>query len=423
LKKVLIISPYFPPVNAADMQRIRMSLTYFKQFGLGAEVVTVNPRYCDFVKDDLLVETIPVDVKIYEVNAFSKNWTKWIGLGSIALRSLYFYYKKVNRLLKNNQYDLIYFSTTQFPVCVLGNYWNKRYHIPYVIDFQDPWHSDYYQNKPKHERPPKYCFSYRLNKFLEGIAMKRVGGLIAVTDSYISALKERYPHLRSVPSSVITFGAFDPDFKIAAKNNVASYIKKSDKISIAYVGVVGGIMEQSLTTLFSCLSLIKYQDLKLYESFEWFFIGTSYAPPGTGQKTVLPVAAMFCVDDCVYEQTDRITYYEALKTIMTADALLIIGSDEPHYTASKLYPYLLTQKPLLALFNVQSPALKVMDEYGAKYAYSYNAPDIDIRINDFLKELKSGQLTKQEYDVEAEKKYSAGNLTKRQCELFDQVME
>ena len=423
MKKVLIISPYFPPVNAADMQRVRMSLPYFEQFGWKAEVVTVNPRYSDFVKDDLLFETVPADLKIYEVNAFNKSWTRLIGLGSIALRSLYFYYKKVNELLENHPYDLIYFSTTQFPVCVLGNYWNKRYNVPYVIDFQDPWHSDYYQNKPKHERPPKYWFSYRLNKFLEAMAMKRVGGLIAVTDSYISNIQERYPHLHSVPSGVITFGAFVPDLKIATKNSIASYIKKkSDKIAIAYVGVVGGIMEQSLITLFSCLSSIKNNDVKLYESFEWFFIGTSYAPRGTGQKTVLPVAARFGVDDCVYEQTDRITYYEALKTIMTADALLIIGSDEPQYTASKLYPYLLTNMPLLALFNPQSPALEVLDEYGAKYAYSYNAPDIDIKINTFLKNIKSGQLTRQEYDVEAEKKYSAENMTKRQCELFDQVI-
>jgi len=73
LKKVLIISPYFPPVNAADMQRVRMSLPYFKQFGWDAEVVTVDPRYSDFVKDDLLLETVPAGLKIYGVNAFSKN--------------------------------------------------------------------------------------------------------------------------------------------------------------------------------------------------------------------------------------------------------------------------------------------------------------------------------------------------------------
>ena len=33
MKRLLIISPNFPPLNAADMQRVRMSLPYFKDFG------------------------------------------------------------------------------------------------------------------------------------------------------------------------------------------------------------------------------------------------------------------------------------------------------------------------------------------------------------------------------------------------------
>ena len=42
------------------------------------------------------------------------------------------------------------------------------------------------------------------------------------------------------------------------------------------------------------------------------------------------------------------------------DALFMPGSDDPAYTASKIYPYLLTRKPLLAIFNAESPALAVL---------------------------------------------------------------
>ncbi|MBC7913703.1 MAG: hypothetical protein H7Y07_06230, partial [Pyrinomonadaceae bacterium] len=141
VKRVLIISPYFPPSNAADMQRIRMSLPYFKDFGWDAEVVSIDPKHSDKVKDDYLLESIPDDIPVHMVQAFSKKWTSKFGLGSIALRSLWFYRQKVNGLLKQKQYDLIYFSTTQFPVCILGAYWKNRFGIPYVIDLQDPWHS------------------------------------------------------------------------------------------------------------------------------------------------------------------------------------------------------------------------------------------------------------------------------------------
>jgi len=424
-KRLLIISPYFAPINAADIHRVRMSLPYYAEFGWDGEVVTVHPKYSDFVKDDLLSEAIPGNIRIHYVKALAKKVTSKLGLGSIALRSLYFYYVKVAGLLKAQNYDLVYFSTTQFPVCILGYYWNKKFGIPYVIDFQDPWHTDYYEFKPKSERPPKYWFSYRLNRLFEAITMKKVGGLIAVTDTYISILAERYPWVRSVPSSTITFGAFKPDFQIAAKNEVKSFIKKSrGKIAIAYVGVAGEIMAPSLTALFKSLSMLKRTNHRLYKRFEWFFIGTSYAPPGTGKKTVVPIAKAFGVEDSVYEQTDRISYFEALKSIVTSDALLIIGSDEPTYTASKLYPYLLTNKPLLALFNAASPALEILQEYGAKYAYSYDkSADIGLKINDFLSALAAGEIGEQQYDPDAIEKYSAENMAKRQCELFDRVVD
>ena len=138
MKKVLIISPYFPPSNTADIQRVRMSLPYFRDFGWEAEVVTIDPRHSDMIKDPLLSLSINTDIKVHYVSAFSKSLTYKLGLGSIALRSLWFYRKKVDEILKLQPFDLIYFSTTQFPVCILGAYWKKKFKVPYVIDMQDP---------------------------------------------------------------------------------------------------------------------------------------------------------------------------------------------------------------------------------------------------------------------------------------------
>src|ERR1700761_549778 len=96
-KRLLIISPYFPPTNAADMQRVRMSLSYYTQFGWDAEVVTVNDIYSDLPKDKLLLQSIPPGLQVHTVNALDKRWTAMFGLGSIALRSLWFYKRKVNK--------------------------------------------------------------------------------------------------------------------------------------------------------------------------------------------------------------------------------------------------------------------------------------------------------------------------------------
>ena len=33
MRRVLIVSPSFPPISAADLHRVRMSLPYYREFG------------------------------------------------------------------------------------------------------------------------------------------------------------------------------------------------------------------------------------------------------------------------------------------------------------------------------------------------------------------------------------------------------
>ncbi|MDB5143950.1 MAG: hypothetical protein JWQ66_2663 [Mucilaginibacter sp.] len=346
------------------MHRIRTSLPYFKDFGWEAEIVSVAEKYSEVGKDDLLVQSVNADIKIHQVKALSKKLTSKIGLGSLALRSLWYYRQKVNDILKNEKYDLIYFSTTQFPVCVLGAYWKKRFNIPYVIDMQDPWHSEYYQDKPKLQQPSKYWFSYRLHKYLEPIAMKHVSGLISVSEHYINDLKTRYPvALTTVPSATITFGAFEQDLKIAIANQdkFESLLQKGYR-NIVYVGRGGIDMHKAIIPVFEALRNGLKSQPDVFCKLKFYFIGTSYAPQGKGNPTILPLAIKYGVENNVIEITDRISYYHSLITLIQADALFIPGSDDPKYTASKIYPYLLAKKTLLANFDENSSVVKILKE-------------------------------------------------------------
>ncbi|MDB5136110.1 MAG: hypothetical protein JWP37_2713, partial [Mucilaginibacter sp.] len=409
---------------AADMQRIRMSLPYFKDFGWDAEVVTVDTSFTEILKDDLLLQSIPADAKIHTVKAFNKRWTSKLGLGSLALRSLWFYRKKVNQLLKETRFDLIYFSTTQFPVCVLGAYWKKRFGIPYVIDMQDPWHSEYYQDKPSEQRPSKYWFSYRLNKYLEPVAMKHVDGLISVSESYIHDLKERYPQIKNIPAATITFGAFAPDLKIADDNrHLFTSLLDPEFTNIVYIGRGGADMHQAISVLFKALKDGFDMEPQIFNKIKIYFIGTSYAPNGMGKPTVLPLAKEFGVDSNIVEITDRISYYHSVATLQQADALFIPGSDDPKYTASKIYPYLLTRKPLLAIFNSKSSAIAILQEYGAEFVYSYNQlNDAGIKVYNFLKHAANPDIKEYDYNAAAIEKYAAKNMTGTQCLLFTAVL-
>jgi hypothetical protein len=404
------------------MQRVRMSLPYFAENGWNAEIVMVDDKYADLDKDHLLLESISSAIKIYQVKAFNKKWTSKIGLGSIALRSMPYYRSKVNELLKTGKYDLIYFSTTQFPICILGSYWKKRFGIPYVIDMQDPWHSDYYKNKPKDQQPSKYWLSYRLNKYLEPIALKNVDGLISVSETYIANLKSRYPVISDIPSAVITFGAFEPDMKIAENNqNSFSPLLKNGFKNIVYIGRGGNDMHRAITALFEAFKQILETDKNTFDQIRFYFIGTSYAPAGRGKATIMPLAKQFDIADYVVEITDRISYYHTLVTLQQADGLFIPGSDDPAYTASKIYPYLLTKKPLLAIFNKESSAINILKDYGLQTVYDYQEVQPDSIIG-FLRKVIKSDLKSERYNQAATKKYSAANMALQQCRLFDKVM-
>jgi len=406
------------------MQRVRMSLPYFGSLGWDAEVVTIDPRYSGIVHDELLLQSVPNDIPVHHIQAFDKSWTSKIGLGSLALRSLPFYRKKVNQLLAGKHFDLVYFSTTEFPVCILGAGWKKRFGVPYVIDMQDPWHSDYYQDKPKNQRPRKYWFSYRLNKYLEPRAMKDAGGLISVSQSYIDDLKARYPVIKNIPAATITFGAFAPDLQIAS-DNLKRFKPLLDTgfISLVYIGRGGADMHNAVSVLFRALARGLEEEPALFKKLKVYFIGTSYAPAGQGKQTILPLAHEIGIANSIVEITDRISYYHTLATLQQADGLFIPGSDDPKYTASKIYPYLLTRKPLLAIFNPGSPAIDVLNEYGIENVYGYeSSPEADNAIFQFLKKLAEKKMDAAHPNPEAEAKYAAENMARRQCELFNTVI-
>jgi len=403
------------------MQRIRTSLPYFKEFGWDATVVTVDEKYSEMVKDDLLLQSVPEYTKIYKIKALNKKLTSKFGLGTLSLRALWYYRQKVNAILKKEKYDLIYFSTTQFPVCILGAYWKKRFGVPYVIDMQDPWHSNYYKDKPKEQQPAKYWFSYRLHKYLEPIAMKQVDGLISVSENYIDDLKSRYQNLKQVPSATITFGAFSPDLKIAADNKKKfKSLLQSGFINVVYIGRGGMDMHKAIIPVFEALKKGLTDQPQLFNKLKLYFIGTSYAPAEKAIPTILPLAKKYEVDNIVIEVTGRISYYHTLVTLQEADALFIPGSDDPKYTASKIYPYLLTNKPLLTIFNKDSSAVKVINEC-TKNVMSLTFSNDSTNLTDSLYKIFadwSNGLFKSIALSENFESYNSKNLTGKQTELF-----
>lgn len=425
MKRVLIISPHFPPVNAADMQRVRHSLPYFKEMGWEAEVVTVNLEYVEqYSVDNLLMETIPTDVKVHYVDAYEASKTRKFGLGSLSMRSFFHYRKYVDRLLKKQKFDLIYFSTTLFHVMALGPHWKKKFGVPFILDIQDPWRNDFYLDKPKSERPPKFFLSYNIDKYLEAYTMKAVDGIISVSNGYVDTLTERYANLSKDMFKVIPFGYSTLDFDVMEKNVTGcSKVRYSDGvINVTYVGRGGHDMRLACACLFQALKNVSPQ-----KKIHFWFVGTSYALEGQGAKTIEPIAEEYGVEAMVTEVTDRVPFFETLYLLKNADALFIPGSTDMSYTASKVYQYVLSQKELLAIFYKKSSVVTVLETAGVGSVVTF---DDSLKVTEvmiaqteaFIRNILQSELGEVKYNRDAFEVYSAKYMTKLQVDFFEKTL-
>lgn len=458
-QRVLIVSPHFPPVNAADHQRVRMALPYLKEFGWSATVLAIDPREIEGVTlDPLLDATVPGGVEVHRVPTVPAAITRLAGLGNLAMRSLPYLWRAGNKLLRraecgvrsgeseignpkseieNRRFDLVFFSTTQFPVMILGATWKRKFGVPYVVDFQDPWLDDYY--KRTGITPPggkaRHTLSRTLAAQLEPRVMRNVSQVISVSPAYVEILHARYPQLRADQFTVLPFGAPERDFELLPKLQLKhSLFDAADgNQHWLYVGRAGNDMAAAFRLLFSTMAELRRTKPREWKDLRLHFVGTSYAPVGRAVKTVEPIVVECGIGDLVREQTARVPYFEALQALTEADALLVTGSDSPSYTASKLYPYMLANRPMLSVLHEQSPAVEILRRCNAGEVVTFHPARPEAARGQMSGALlallqrtaEGGQKSEDSQQINRSEfnQYTAREMTRKMCAVFDRAVE
>ena len=410
------------------MHRVRQSLPYFREHGWEAVTLAVDADYVEMQQDEALLATIPDDAEVHRVPALDYHWTRAFGLGNLALRSLHTFWRAGSRLLAERPFDLVYFSTTAFPVVVLGRLWKRRFGVPYVVDLQDPWRSDHYLEVPRDERPPKFWFAYRLDKLLEPVAMKPADGMLAVTQGYIDTMRERYPALRSVANEVIPFGVSPLDFEAAEERGSDCVLppRVEGELRGVYTGVCNGPMIPVLEALFEVLARGRRERPELFDRIRLHFVGTSYAMGERARRVVMPLAEAAGVAEAVTERTERVPYLDALKMQTTSDFLLLVGTTDGDYTASKLYPYIFARRPILAAFRSSSSVVDILKDTRAGEAVTFDRHPEEVSFREALRQRWTAMLERLPYvpdtDWDAFAPYTARAMTRRQTDFFDEVL-
>jgi hypothetical protein len=112
-----------------------------------------------------------------------------------------------------------------------------------------------------------------------------------------------------------------------------------------------------------------------------------------------------------------------------ATGVFILGSTEPHYTPSKVYQGVLSEKPILAVLHKESTAVNVLRESGAGIVLDFNGDkEINLIENNFSPVVKEFLSWIQTFDPHKINKnifeqYSARSITKQLATLLNSSIQ
>jgi hypothetical protein len=428
MRKLLIVSPRFPPTNAADMHRVRVSLALYRRYGWQPTVLCVDPATFDGSEDAMLARALPPDIRVVRIAAWNERKCRRFGFGQLGWRSLLPLYLAGTRLLREQHHDVVFFSTTVFTSFLLGRLWKRRFGCKIVYDFQDPWYSE--AALYTRENVPGRWWKYRLDRLLarcfEPFALRAADHIITVSDDYVGALTRRYPWLDRSTFTTLPFGASAEDYALVAEFGIKQTIFMPDRSHLhwVYAGAVVPDMAPILTVLFESLAALSAREPEFAKMLRLDFVGTDYAGPDRAFKRVEPLARRLGVADLVRERPQRLPYFEALSLYQTCDAILIVGSVRADYTASKLLGCILAKKPILALFHRESLVAKIAQRFPNVFLATF---DDSPSQSEFARQVAAGinWLRTCKFDaavIDAEiKPWLADASTQAQCAIFDRL--
>ena len=431
MRKVLIISPRFPPKNSADLHRVRTSLPFYQQFGWEPTVLCLTPESSDGIDDSLLEETLSKNIEIVRVIAWSEKNCRRFGFGHADYRAWAPLFRAGTRLLKRRPYDVVFFSTTMFPTFSMGPSWKARFGCKLVFDFQDPWYHIGPCPYTKATAPGswrKYKLSQTMARFFERHALKIVDHVISVSDGYVKNLSNRYQWLRADQFTVLPFGIATQDFEFAKRRRINHGVFRPDKniTRWVYAGRGGPDMNPTLAVFFEQLGALRRRAPEFTARLRVHFVGTNYAPSHRTYKLIEPLASRYGVGDLVDERSERLPYFQTLSLYLDADAILLIGSNSADYTASKFFNCVAAKKPVLGLFHRRSLVTKLACRFPnvtiADFDPDPSSPHMGDAVARGIEWLRNPNFDLANVDRELEP-WSAEEMTRIQCDIFSHVAD
>lgn len=378
MKRVAIIAADFVPSSLPPALRIRFFANHLSEFGWHPTVISTEPEFYDYPVDIRNNDLLSTDVKVVRTPAMSVKSARRLGFGCVGFRSLRYHWEKLVELHHQQPFDLLFISVPPYFSILLGRLCAMRLKIPYVIDFIDPWVTDYYWTVRPEQRPPRWRFYDKISRILEPIALKSVAQITAVSSGTMDPLLKRYKWFHPSQMTEIPYGIEPDDFTYLRNTEQVNSIFDPDDgyLHMTYPGTFNVSRHKVTRAIFAAIKKGLEHEPERFKRLRLHFIGTTYDPKAADKPEnyyqVVPLAVEAGIAELVDEHPARVSYLESLKLLIDSHALLLLGADETHYTASKLFPFMLAQRPLLAVFHESSSVVKIVKETDSGQVLSFS---------------------------------------------------
>lgn len=379
MKKVLIVTYYWPPAGGIGVLRCLKIAKYLRSFGWEPIIYTVdNPNYP--FEDESNFKDIPKDIEVLKhaalqfENVFKKAVKKekqsinnvvfsagkkssFMKFG-IWVRANFFIpdakalwikpsVKYLSKYLKENKVDAVFSDGPPHTNTVIALKIAKKFNIPWLSDYQDPWTQvDYYNKFPLSK------WADARHKALEFECLTNADKIISASPSFSEGLSE----LGAKNPGVVYYGYDEDDFK-----NIKSTLDQ--KFSIIHAGILAS--DRLPYEFLKALASIIKEDEQFKKDLVLKLIGSIDDETLEIIKTIIPKGNL--------ELTGLISRNEVLQQISNVQVLLNLVNkiNSKGRIPGKIYEYFRAKRPIVSIGDTKGDVAKLIEETQSGACFEY----------------------------------------------------
>ena len=346
-RSVLIMTYHFAPQGASGSFRLLGFVRHLSKFGWRA-IVVAPPGLPWEPTDEELLAQVPAEAAIYHV-PYPKGLL-WKPLRKFAPLEVWwpFAWASIRRAIREQTPEAVLTSGPPHVVHTLGCWVRKRYDLPWIADFRDPWIAANWLLPPN-------LVPRKRDVRAEAAVMREADAIVANTPRARDALARACPqHAAKMVS--ITNG-YDPE---CFESSPAPPLS-GETVTITHTGTI--YANRDPRPLLEAVRDLGPDTLPGHRTLRIHLMGDvmdnkqsledQISQWGLGGRVLI---------------SGQVPYLQAMREMVRADILLLLDSPGRRFgVPAKLYEYIGAGRPILALAEVDSDVEWVLRESGVPY--------------------------------------------------------